>query len=777
MSSGTPTSTVRIERREIVVRGIVQGVGFRPFVHQLAAGLGLRGFVRNQSGALHIEVEGGPDAIDAFVDRLTRRPPPLAKIDDLRSTALAPDGASGFAIHASESTESEAVFISPDVATCDQCLSEMADPADRRFGYPFINCTNCGPRLTIITGSPYDRPWTTMAAFEMCPACRAEYEDPADRRFHAQPIACPACGPRLSLLDESGRAIPTARPLERFAAALLAGAVGAVKGLGGFHLACDARDEGAVASLRRRKHREDKPFAVMAADLDAAAALCRFDHAERDLLRSPRRPIVLLDRRGDPPAPVAPSVAPAGPQLGLMLPYTPIHHLLLEAVGRAPLVMTSGNRSDEPIARDNGEAVRRLNGIADVYLVHDRPIHVRCDDSVTRIVDAVEQPARRSRGYAPQPLDLPLACPVPMLAVGGQLKNTFALGRDRHAFLSHHMGDLDDLEARRAFERDIALYQGLFGVTPRLIAHDLHPDYASTGYARQRAARDGVELLAVQHHHAHLASCMADNRLDGRVIGVVFDGAGLGDDGAAWGGEVLVGGYERFARAARLRYVAMPGGEAAIRQPWRMALAHLRDAGCPASPLDARLPPRTLATVARMLERGVNAPMTSSAGRLFDAVAALLGLRDTANYEGQAAVELEWLAQRGPDPARLDAYPFGLDAPHDDGPIVIDTRPTVRAIARQSAADPAASPRIAARFHLTLACMVEAVCLDLRARTGLDRVVLSGGVFMNRTLTSLLIGRLGARDFAVHIHRRVPPNDGGLSLGQLAIAASNCGDS
>jgi hydrogenase maturation protein HypF len=757
-----------MERRAILIRGIVQGVGFRPFVFNLAAALDLGGFVRNQTGSVLIEVEGETATLDRFLAQVRDRPPPLARIESLTWEPRPPRGEDRFRIEASEEDASGSVFISPDVATCADCLAEVLDPHDRRHNYPFLNCTNCGPRLTIITGAPYDRRRTTMASFPMCDACRAEYEDPRHRRFHAQPTACAACGPRLQLLDAAGRAV-AGDPLADFAAELCRGRVGALKGLGGFHLACDARNTSVVEELRRRKHRDEKPFAVMVPDLAAAERLAEVGPAERELLLSPARPILLLRKRAS--APTSAAVAPGNPCLGVMLPYTPLHHLLMAAVGGIPLVMTSGNRSDEPIAYQD-DAPERLAGIADCFLVHDRPIHVRCDDSVTRVVGGLELPVRRSRGYAPRPIDLPFRCPRPLLAVGGQLKATFALGRDRQAFLSHHMGDLDHFEAYRAFEKDVALYRQLFAVTPEVVACDLHPDYVTTRYAQELAGRERTTVLCVQHHHAHMASCMAENGLTEPVIGVSFDGTGYGPDGAVWGGEFLVGDYRDYRRGAHMRYVGMPGGEQAVREPWRMALAHLADAGAGCPPLAARLSPLQTKTVAAMLERRLNTPITSSAGRLFDAVASLAGLRDRVSYEGQAAVELEGLAE----PATSDgSYPFELIPPAEaGGPFVVDTRPMIRAVADETTRG-VSVPHIARRFHLTLVDLVARVCVRLRQECGLSAVVLSGGVFLNALLTGEVTTRLAREGFRVHRHRLVPPSDGGLSLGQLAVAATRLG--
>ncbi len=756
-----------MERRAIAVRGTVQGVGFRPFVFGLASRLKLNGFVRNDAGGVAIEVEGPAGRVEEFVDALATDAPPLASVERVSWEPRRPSGERGFRIDASErrlTDEIAPVFISPDVATCDECLAELVDPTNRRFQYPFVNCTNCGPRLTIVTGAPYDRQRTTMAHFVMCPDCQREYDNPTDRRFHAQPTCCPRCGPRLALLDRRGQKIEIENIIEACAAGLRNGKIIALKGLGGFHLCCDARNETAVAELRRRKHREDKPFAVMVGDLAAATALCDVEEAEAKLLQSWRRPIVLLRPRQH----LAAAVAPGNPHLGLMLPYTPLHHLLMRAVGDGILVMTSGNRSDEPIAYDNDEAVERLGGIADLFLVHDRPIHVRCDDSVTRIVAGSELPIRRSRGYAPRPISLAKPCDKPTLAVGGQLKGTFALGRGGHAFLSHHLGDLDHFEAYQAFERDVPLFEQLFEMQPERIVCDLHPDYASSRYARQRAEREGIELVAVQHHHAHMASCMAENGWeDGPVIGVSFDGTGYGTDGAIWGGEFLVGDYRDFRRAAHLRYVALPGGEAAIREPWRMALSHLLDARCDVSPLMSRLSRSQIAAVQRMILRNFNSPMTSSAGRLFDAVASLIGLRDRVTYEGQAAIELEWLASGD---VTADAYPF--EVVEEQSVWMIDTRPMIVAVAADLQRNISRAV-VARKFHSTVVEMIATVCAKLRRENaGHGCVALSGGVFMNSLLTRELVARLERDGFHVLRHRLVPPNDGGVSLGQLAVAAA-----
>jgi len=765
-----------MERRSIAVQGVVQGVGFRPFVYGLASRLKLYGFVENRTGGVLIEVEGEAQSLDRFLLELTSDVPPLAQIDRVSWDRQSPRGERDFRIERSETDTRGPIFVSADVATCDACIAELFNPRDRRYRYPFLNCTNCGPRLTIVTGAPYDRQRTTMASFHMCADCRAEYEDPGNRRFHAQPTACPACGPQLQLLDAQGKRVETNDPLAFFAAGLRAGSIGALKSLGGFHLTCDAGQEAAVGVLRQRKHRDEKPFAIMLRDVEMAKEYCAVSAAEEKLLSSPRRPIVLLQKRSS--GGLAAGVAPGNSCLGVMLPYTPLHHLLLDAVGGIPLVMSSGNRSDEPIAFENHDALKRLHGIADLFLIHDRPIHVRCDDSVTRVVDRTESLVRRSRGYAPQPIGLPLDCPHPILAVGGKLKSTFALGRGRHAFLSHHLGDLDYYAAFRAFERDILLYQQLFAIEPVQIAHDRHPDYASTGYARQRARLRNSSLenrpfaIAVQHHHAHMASCMAENSLTEPVIGVTFDGTGYGTDGAIWGGEFLVGDYRGFRRAGHLRYVGMPGGDQAIREPWRMAVAHLRDAGNSTGEFVSHVRPAAIRTIEKMLDKGFSTPMTSSAGRLFDAVAALAGLRQSVSHEGQAAMELEWLATGVAD---RGAYSFELEeVPGGEPPearLVVDTRPLIRAVVLDAARGiPAAI--ISRRFHTTMVDLIASVCNRIRRSMQLDAVVLSGGVFMNALLSSEANTRLTADGFRVYRHSLVPPNDGGLSLGQLAVAAA-----
>ncbi len=767
-------------RRAILVSGVVQGVGFRPFVYGLASKHRLSGFVRNRVGTVEIEIEGPSASLDGFLYELEHNPPALASINRLLTCEQLPLGDRAFCIEQSHDGAEHEIYLSPDVATCADCLAELFNPLDRRYRYPFINCTNCGPRLTIIRAAPYDRLRTTMSDFAMCAACRQEYEDPRNRRFHAEPIACPICGPQLLLRDAAGEPIESSDPLAAFADVIRRGGIGALKGLGGYHLACDAGDARAVAELRRRKHRDEKPFAIMVRDFDAAERLCHVSEVARELLERPARPIVLLRNKRNAifaGSSVCEAVAPGNPYLGVMLPYTPLHHLLLDALGGAPLVMTSGNRSDEPIAYLDDDAAQQLADIADIFLGNNRPIHARCDDSIVKPLRDGSVVLRRSRGYAPRPITLPFPCERSLLAVGGQLKNVFALSQSDRAILSQHMGDLDHFEGYRQFERDIRHYERLFRITPELIVHDLHPDYASTQYAIRRAEELGVPRIAVQHHHAHMASCMAENGLDEPVIGVTFDGTGYGVDertgnATIWGGEFLVGDYRRFRRAAHLRNVPLPGGDRAIREPWRVALAHLRDAGCGCNltPIQGRVSAAEVETVERMLDRRFNAPETSSMGRLFDAVAALIGVRDRVSYEGQAASELEWLA----DGETVDGsrYRFDVDEPTEGRrPIVINTRPIIRAVVEDIHAEVPAA-RIARRFHSTIVALTADVCSRLRNESGINVATLSGGVFMNGILTTDIGARLTADGFRVYTHRHVPPNDGGICLGQLAVAAA-----
>ncbi|MGI8312458.1 carbamoyltransferase HypF [Saccharopolyspora hattusasensis] len=746
-------------RKRIRVEGIVQGVGFRPFVYSLATRLGLTGHVGNDVHGVFIEVEGADSVVQRFLALLQEQAPPLAAVARVSATDAETVAEEGFRVVDSDAAGPRATLVSSDSATCADCSDEIADPGDRRFGYPFTNCTNCGPRFTIVRDVPYDRPNTTMSEFALCAKCEAEYRDPANRRFHAQPVCCPDCGPRLRLTDRGGVA-RRGDPLAEAVAALARGEVLAVKGLGGYHVAVDATDDDAAATLRKRKHREDKPFAIMVASVEQARSLCAIDDLEEALLTSRRRPIVLLDRL--PGAAVAPSIAPGTRQLGLMLPYTPLHHLLLRGFPR-PIVLTSGNVSDEPIAYRDDDALERLGEIADGFLMHDRPIHMRTDDSVVRVVSGREMPIRRSRGYVPEPLTLPWPFPQPVLACGAELKNTFAVAKGEHVFVSHYIGDLENYETLRSFTGGIAHFRRLFDVEPQVVAHDLHPEYLSTKFA---AELDGVELVGVQHHHAHIASCLADNGETGPVIGVAFDGTGYGTDGSIWGGEFLVADLARFRRLGHLDPVPLPGGTTAIKQPWRTAVSYLAEVDHLSADLDVLRRNPNWTEVAALLRQRRHAPPTSSAGRLFDAVAAVLGVRDVINYEGQAAIELEQLA----DSTETGGYPVSISG----GPVLrVRGADLVRSVVTDlRAATPV--PVIAARFHNGLAAAVVDVCDRLRESTGIAAVALSGGVFQNALLLLRVTTMLHRRGFRTLLHSQVPANDGGISLGQAAVAGALC---
>jgi hydrogenase maturation protein HypF len=754
------------------VSGTVQGVGFRPFVYRLAHELALSGWVLNDTRGVLAEVEGAAPALARFLERLDAEAPPLAAVERIDSEPLAPSGGTRFEILASAASGEAETPVSPDGATCADCLAELFDPADRRHRYPFVNCTNCGPRFTIVTGVPYDRPLTTMAGFEMCAACRAEYEDPLDRRFHAQPNACPVCGPRARLTGGGGEDVglgAAADPVAAAAAALIAGAIVAVKGLGGYHLACRADEEAAVAGLRSRKHREDKPFALLVPDVAAARDLVELGEAEAALLCSRAQPIVLAPRRDG--AAVASALAPGARELGLMLPYAPLHHLLAADAGM-PLVLTSANVSDEPIAYRDADALERLGAIADFFLLHDRPIHTRTDDSVARAVRLGRRRPlllRRSRGYVPASLSLPIAAPSQVLACGAELKSTFCLAKGGRAWVGHHIGDLENFETLRSFEEGIEHFQRLFAVEPRICAHDLHPEYLSTKYALER---EGVETVGVQHHHAHLAACLAEHGETGPALGAIYDGTGFGTDGTVWGGELLLGDLRDFERAGHLRPVCLPGGAAAIREPWRMACAWLTAALGPRPDLPAALAgavePREWRNCCRLIEGRLGSPETTSAGRLFDAVGALCGGRRRINYEGQAAIELEALA----DPAERGFYEMPVS---HRGTTVIDPVPALLALLAELRAGESPA-RIAARFHNSVAESTAAACAGLAGAAGLELVVLSGGVFQNRLLlerTALLIEAAGLR---VLVPERLPVNDGGISFGQAAVAAARASE-
>ncbi len=765
-------------RRRFHVDGVVQGVGFRPFVYGLATALGLGGWVRNTSAGVDIEVQGAPAALDAFAHSLREEAPPLAVIEAVQAQAIDPvPGADGFQIVHSEASGGISL-IAPDVATCTDCRRELFDPEDRRCRYPFTNCTNCGPRFSIIRGLPYDRPQTTMQPFAMCPDCQTEYDDPADRRFHAQPNACPVCGPQVALTSGAVGDVAMREAADR----LRRGEVVAVKGLGGFHLACDAANAAAVQRLRRRKGRPSKPFALMAPDLDAARAHGHISAAEAELLMSPAAPVVLLRRRTE--SPIAPNVAPDNHYLGVMLPYTPLHHILLHDVG-GPLVMTSGNHTDEPLSYKNDAALEELGDIADAFLVHNRDIYMRSDDSVMMVVEEAPYPVRRSRGYAPYPVTIQhphsdIATPD-ILAVGAGMKNTLCFLKGRRAFLSQHIGELDNLETLAYFEQAAAHLCEIFRAEPGAVAHDMHPDYFSTRWAKGElhAAADIAQLVpegaprtAVQHHHAHIAACMADNDYDDtglRVIGIAWDGTGYGPDGAIWGGEHLVADYAWYERLAHLAYAPLPGGEAAIKRPARLAVAYLHHflGEVPDLPGLARVGEVERRLVVQQVDRHYNTAWTSSMGRLFDVVAAMLGLcPEGVTFEAQAAIALEMLAHTASKEAVI---PYLMRMKTRRPPYTLHPEPMLRRMAADvlAGADPA---QIALRFHITLADHAVYLARRIRHRRGLNRVALSGGVWQNRLLLHLTRERLRTAGFEVLVHRRVPTNDGGLSLGQAAVA-------
>lgn len=755
----------------ISVRGIVQGVGFRPFVYGVAVKYNLRGWVYNTSEDVRIEVEGDAEAIEQFELELRTKAPPLARIEDITVEYGPPAGYESFDIRHSEAQEGKYQLISPDVATCKPCLDELLDPGDRRYRYPFTNCTNCGPRFTIIEDMPYDRPKTTMRSFQMCPQCQAEYDNPLDRRFHAQPNACPKCGPQVELLDNEGNLVTGLDPVAAAGQLLREGKIVAVKGLGGFLLACDATNDTVVRTLRQRKKRSSKPFAIMVATVEGAKEHCYVSPEEEDLLRAPQSPIVLMRWRAD--SSVSREVAPNLLFLGIMLPYTPLHHILLRDTG-LPLVMTSGNLSEEPIARDNDEALRRLHGIADYFLVHNRDIYSRYDDSVAMVERGTSQLVRRARSYAPYPIHLPFDVGQ-VLGCGAEEKNTFCLTKDNYAFVSQHVGDMENMETLEHFDATISLYKRLFHIEPEVIAYDLHPDYLATEYARELAG-SGVKLVGVQHHHAHIASCMADNGLETPVIGVAFDGTGMGADGNIWGGEFLVVDYSSFRRVGHLEYLPLPGGAAAIKRPYRTALGYLltllgEDGLSHDLPVITDSDNTETEVIKRQLERRINSPLTSSMGRLFDAVSALLGIRGQIGYEGQAAVELEMAAHAYYGKEAVsdtgESYPFHIV--EDEGMSIVQLKDLLSAVI-EDLRQGVPTARISAKFHSTVAQMTGEICRLIANETGIRQVALSGGVFQNRLLLRKTVSLLESSGFQVFTHRRVPCNDGGISLGQAVIA-------
>lgn len=745
-------------------------MGFRPFVYNLANKYNLKGFCLNDSRGILIEVQG--ELIDRFIEEIKTSPPPLSRIEGLTSQMLAGSELyKDFSIRESVSHEGDFTFVSPDIATCQDCLKELFDPMDRRYHYPFINCTNCGPRYSITKDIPYDRSKTTMDCFTMCEACESEYHDPANRRFHAQPNACPVCGPQLMLLNNEVFAVQTQDPISTVCSLLQDGKIVAVKGLGGYHLACDALNSKSVSLLRKRKYREDKPFAVMMDTIDTVKQFCYINAKEEALLLFTQRPIVLLRKKSDCTIPH--DIAPDNLYLGVMLPYTPLHHLIIRESG-LPLVMTSGNVSDEPIAYKDNEALERLKGIADYFLVHNRDIFMRCDDSVVKVVEDNEMIIRRSRGYAPFPVRLQYSFPKPVLACGAFLKNTFCLARGNHAFLSHHIGDLENTETMNSYETAIEHYKRLFSIEPEVIAYDRHPEYLSTKYAH--AQNDDILKIGIQHHHAHIVSCMAENGIRHKVIGVVFDGLGYGDDGNFWGGEFLVADFSEYERAGHLDYVPMPGGEKSIKEPWRMAISYLHHMyGNDIHLLRLFNSPKfieeindKLEILIKMLSRKINSPLTSSMGRLFDGVASLLDLQHSVNYEGQAAIKLESIA----DEHETGYYSFVINTngvKSCNVPLIIQWQPVIKKII-EDMHHKTASPIISARFHNSIVEMVVQVCTMLRNSKGIKDVVLSGGVFQNNFLFTRLVKKLKLQGFTVYSHKKVPSNDGGISLGQAVIA-------
>ncbi|MBW2310292.1 MAG: carbamoyltransferase HypF [Deltaproteobacteria bacterium] len=736
------------------IEGIVQGVGFRPFVYNLARTYDLSGWVLNNEQGVTLEVEGERLSVERFLSGLSR-PPRLAVVEKTEVSYHAPVGYSGFEIRESVPGSERLTLISPDIATCPECLAELLDPGDRRFRYPFTNCTNCGPRFTIIEDIPYDRKFTTMEAFEMCPQCSREYHDPSNRRFHAQPNACPACGPELRLLSGTGEELSTADPLVEAISLLRKGKIIAIKGLGGFHLACDATNETAVSRLRGRKYREDKPFAVMCRDIEVAAKCCRITPLGKRLLEGKERPIVVLQKKEANS--IAPSVAPHQRTLGIMLPYSPLHHLLFTD-GLDVLVMTSGNVSDEPITFNTEEAITRLAGIAEYFLIHNRTIHTRCDDSVIQPREDTLTLLRRSRGYAPAPIKLPKKGRS-VLACGAEIKNTFCLTRGDVAFVSHHIGDMENTETLSSFEQGIELLTRLFQVTPELVVYDLHPEYLATRYAK----RLRLPSVGIQHHAAHALSCMAEHGRTGRTLAVVMDGTGYGEDGTVWGGEVLELDVHTYRRCGHLKYIPLPGGDRAIKEPWRLAAAYLsRTYGNLETlgiPFTETLDHEKWSRLEEAMKAEINCPPCSSAGRLFDAVSAILGVRELVNYEGQAAVELEQIA----DGEEVGAYPFEIDT--QEGSYVLDPDPAITAIVEELQGKVPTS-RISSRFHSTVARMIRELLTRLRGEVGINEVVLSGGVFQNALLTSRTVSLLEEQGFLVLTHQAVPPNDGGISLGQ-----------
>ncbi len=749
---------------------MVQGVGFRPFVYRLAHKYQLVGCVRNTSSKVEIEVEGPSEEIEKFLEDLGKKTPPQAIIEGFSASDYEPQGYTDFKIKGSRSFTGEYQLVSPDIAVCQDCQGEFLSQADRRFRYPFTNCTNCGPRFTIIEDIPYDRPRTTMRHFDMCPQCQGEYDNPLDRRFHAQPNACPTCGPSLNLVNAEGKGVP-GDEIESVASLLAEGRIVALKGLGGFLLACDATSQQAVALLRKRKRRPFKPLAVMMTTLEEVREHCQVSQQEEALLLSPQSPVVLLSWKREHSS-IVPEVAPNLEYLGVMLPYTPLHHLLMRQVGH-PLVMTSGNLSEEPIAKDNDEAIHRLREIADYFLTHNRDIYSCYDDSVFMVEGEIPRAIRRARGYAPFPIHLPFSSQQ-VLACGAEQKNTFCLTKERYAFLSQHIGDLENEQTLGHFETTIELYKKLFRAEPKVVAYDMHPEYMSTKYALglKATAGNSQELIPVQHHHAHIASCLVENGTLNDVIGVALDGTGYGPDGAIWGGEFLVANARSYQRQGHIEYVPIPGGAAAILKPYRMALGYLftllAKQFSPADlPLLRQVSAEELAVIQRQIEGRINTPITSSCGRFFDAVAAIAGIRGEIDYDAQAAIELEMLAPQGVTLSFAPGYPYSIT--EEEGEKIIKVGQLLAAIVQEVKLG-VAVPMISARFHITIALIIAEMCSLIARETGLRVIALSGGVFQNRLLFRLAVAALEREGLKVLTHNLVPPNDGSISLGQAVIA-------
>jgi hydrogenase maturation protein HypF len=750
-------SSIRIE-----IKGIVQGVGFRPFIYNLARRCHLFGYVLNDTDGVEIEVEGRKPDLDRFLLQIKNVPPPQSRIVQIKVEKIPFKSYQDFVINQSKKKDTKTVLVSPDLATCDDCLDELFDPQDRRFSYPFLNCTHCGPRLTIIRDIPYDRDKTTMAVFKMCPDCNQEYQSPQNRRFHAQPNACPACGPKLILMDNEKNVLNTTDPISTSIEFLKDGCILAIKGIGGYHLACDATNKDAVSNLRKRKYREDKPFAMMAGDLKTIQKFCYVNPFEKKLLQSVTRPILLLKKKNVNL--IASDVAPFQKNFGVMLPYSPLHHLLLTK-SNLILVMTSGNQSDEPIAYEDKDAFQRLNNIANYFLFHNREIYRRCDDSVTRISKGKEMILRRGRGYVPLPIKVNLSFRKHILALGPQLKNTFCLARDNFAFLSTHIGDLENFETLDFYIKEIERFKKLYSVKPEIVAHDLHPEYLTTKYA---LSLPHVKKIPVQHHHAHITSCMAENKISQKVIGVAFDGTGFGEDTAIWGGEFLLADLKEYQRVAHLKYIPMPGGEIAIKNPWRMALSYLYACyGENFLNLDLefvkKIDRHKWEVIKRMLDQKINVFFTSSAGRLFDCISVLLNWRERTNYEGQPAVELEFLA----DENIKGKYDFEITKEQDI--FIVHPEWIISGVVKDLMNKEKKS-KMAAKFHNTVAQIINEVCSRLRKEQSLNSVCLSGGVFQNVFLLDRTYELLTRNKFKVYTHHQVPPNDGGISLGQATVA-------